>query len=278
MPMLTPDPARERPRSREEVCRAGSLPQRLAGFRRLYRWLNLSLVHQGLWPLLLVLAAAPAVSVAATPLPWYLARLAGPALAALLATVYLAQRPGDPNLARSTAIDPDQVWSAADSPRPVQAATASPGPVRAAATDPGARLAVARLQVGQALAGIAIALAVARLVVGPTDSVAKLLAFGVADVLAFQLVHFGVVARSWPDAEAGAYAAVGLFAASWGLRELFLAAAGGVPADLPLAFVGGAVVGLAIGVLSWLLRRWPGGFWPAAAAHFTLVYLVAGFA
>jgi hypothetical protein len=101
--------------------------------------------------------------------------------------------------------------------------------------------------------------------------------FGVADVLAFQLIHFGVVARSWPGEEAGAYAAVGLFAASWGLREVFLAAAG-APADLTLAFLGGAVVGLAVGGLSWLLRHWPGGFWPAAAAHLILVYLVAGFA
>lgn len=246
--MLTPDPARERPRSKDEVRRASLLPARLAGFRRLYRWLNLTLIHQGLWPLLLVMAGAPAVPLAATLISWYLARLAGPALAALLAAVYLAQKPSGARVARPS---PD---------------------------DSGRRLAVARLQAGQALAGIALTLAVARLLVGPTESVAKLLTFGVADVLAFQLVHFGVVARSWPDAEAAAYAAVGLFACSWGLRELFLAAAGGIPVDLPLAFGGGAAVGLAVGALSWLLRRWPGGFWPAASAHFIVVYLVAGFA
>ena len=275
MPMLTPDPSRERPRSREDVRRAGLLPQRLAGFRRLYRWLNLTLVHQGLWPLLLVLVAAPAVPVVETPLPWYLARLAGPALAALLAAFYLVQKPAAP--ATASAPDGPDTRFPGDTPR-VGSAPGTPDPGMPSTSDARApRLAAARIQVGPALVGIAIVLAVARLVVGPTDSVAKLLAFGVADVLAFQLVHFGVVARSWPDPEVGANAAVGLFAASWGLRELFLAAAGSVPADLSLAFVGGAVVGLTIGSLSWLLRRWPGGFWPAAAAHFTLVYLVAGF-
>jgi len=246
--MLTPDPARERPRPPAEVRRADLLPPRLAGFRRLYRWLNLTLVHQGLWPLLLVLTAAPATPPAATPLHWYPARIAGPALAALLAAVYLLQKP-----ATSAPSPPDRI-------------------------DPSGRLASLRLQAGQALAGITLTLVIARLLVGPPEPVAKLLAFGVADVLAFQLIHFGVVARSWPDPASGAAAAVGLFACSWGLRDLVLAAAGGAPADLALAFVGGAVVGLAVGLLSWLLRRWPGGFWPAAAAHFTLVYLVAGFA
>lgn len=242
--MLNLDPERERPRSAAEVRRAGGLPARLAGFRRLYRWLNLTLVHQGLWPLLVVLVGAPVFPLAATPLPWYVVRLGAPLLAALLAAVYLWQKP-----------------------------ETSP----AAGDRSGGRLAGVRFQVGLALAGTAIALTVVRLVAGPPEPVAKLLLFGTADVLAFQLIHFGVVARSWPDPEAAAIAAVGLFAASWGLREVFLAAAGGAPADLPLAFLGGALVGLAVALLSWLLRRWPGGFWPAATAQFVLVYLVAGF-
>src|SRR5918999_6256863 len=70
-----------------------ALSERLTTFKRLYRWLNLTLVHQAVWPLLVILAEAPAASVAGTPLPWYLARLAAPAAAALLAVVYLRQPP-----------------------------------------------------------------------------------------------------------------------------------------------------------------------------------------
>ena len=65
----------------------------LSAFRRAYRWLNLTLVQHGVWPLLVVVFGAPAVPVALTPLPWYWARLAAPVLATLLALAYLAQRP-----------------------------------------------------------------------------------------------------------------------------------------------------------------------------------------
>lgn len=246
--MLTPDPARERPRPPAEVRRAGLLPPRLAGFRRLYRWLNLTLVHQGLWPLILVLGTTvPALSVAALPLPWFAARLAGPLLATLLALVYLIQKPAPPATAEAL-ID--------------------------AGGFPVDRL---RQQVGLLLPGLALTLVMVRLVVGPVEPAARIIGFGVADVLAFQLIHFGVVARSWPDTESGVIAAVGLFAGSWGLRELFLAAVGSAAANLPLAFGGGAVVGLLVGLLSLLLRSWPGGFWPAAAMHLMVIFLIFGF-
>ena len=77
----------------------------LSAFRRAYRWLNLTLVQHGVWPLLVVVFGAPAVPVALTPLPWYWARLAAPVLATLLALAYLAQRPeGLPSdMARRTA-------------------------------------------------------------------------------------------------------------------------------------------------------------------------------
>src|SRR5919106_4797817 len=65
----------------------------LSAFRRAYRWLNLTLVQHGIWPLLVVVFGAPAVPVALTPLPWYWARLGAPVLATLLALAYLAQRP-----------------------------------------------------------------------------------------------------------------------------------------------------------------------------------------
>lgn len=230
--------------TRADKTRFAGLP--LSSFRRAYRWLNLTLIHQGLWPLLLILFSAPAGPVGATPQPWYWARLAGPALAAIIAAVYLRRRP--------------------------VSGAAPPG----AESSTGGE-AMLRRQAALLLPGIAILLGLARLLVGPAEPVAKTLLFGVADVFAFQLIHFGVVARSWGGGETGQGAAVGLFAASWGLRDAFLALAGAGAPDWGLAFLISGGVGLAVGALSSVLRRWPGGFWPAFAAHYSLVYLVAGF-
>src|ERR671916_978811 len=96
--MLNRDPERESPRqpqSRRARAMADSslANEGLSAFRRAYRWLNLTLVQHGVWPLLVVVFGAPAVPIALTPLPWYLARLGAPLLATLLALAYLAQRP-----------------------------------------------------------------------------------------------------------------------------------------------------------------------------------------
>jgi hypothetical protein len=63
-----------------------ALGERLVSFKRFYRWLNLTLVQQALWPLLVLLTSARGDSPEGTPMPWYLARLGAPALAAALAT------------------------------------------------------------------------------------------------------------------------------------------------------------------------------------------------
>src|SRR5918994_845029 len=96
--MLNRDPEREGvpwlQRSRARAMADASLANEgLSAFRRAYRWLNLTLVQHGTWPLLVVVFGAPAVPVALTPLPWYWVRLAAPVLATLLALAYLAQRP-----------------------------------------------------------------------------------------------------------------------------------------------------------------------------------------
>src|SRR4051794_11932009 len=73
------------------------LSPRLDRFRRLYRWLNLTLLHQAVYPLLIVLASAPAAKPGGILMPWYLAKIGCPALAALLAFLYLRQPvPGAP--------------------------------------------------------------------------------------------------------------------------------------------------------------------------------------
>jgi hypothetical protein len=70
---------------------------------------------------------------------------------------------------------------------------------------------------------------------------------------------------------------IALFGLSWGLRDLFLAAASPVGESLVLSFAGGGALGLVFGAVSFGLRRWPGGYLSATALQFLSVYLVLGF-
>src|SRR5918993_4175018 len=96
--MLNRDPERESPRQLRPIraramADASLANEGLFAFRRTYRWLNLTLVQHGVWPLSVVVFGASAVPVALTPLPWYWVRLGAPVLAMLFALAYLAQRP-----------------------------------------------------------------------------------------------------------------------------------------------------------------------------------------
>lgn len=246
--MLNRDPEREASRpSRQSRFGSATEPslqgEGLARFRRAYRWLNLTLIHQGIWPLLVVVFGAPVTSIGLTPFPWYWARVAAPALAALLALAYLRQQPGP-------------------APEKQDARNASAFPT-------------ARQQAALLIVGVTILVALLRLVQGPLVPVGKLELFGVADVAAYQAINFGVAARGLSGG--ATLLPVALFALSWGAHDLALAGASGGGTDLLLAFAVGALFGLAIGVTSWALRRWPGGFLPASAFHVLVVYLVLGY-
>jgi hypothetical protein len=250
--MLNRDPLRESPRPpstvREREASHLLANEGLSAFRRAYRWLNLTLVQHGIWPLVVVVWSAPAVPVPATPPPWYLVRLAGPALAALLALAYLAQRP--------QGLPSDAAQRGAS-----------------AKTERDRRL---REQFTILVVGVTVAVGLLRLFEGPLVPVLKLEAFGLAQVAAYQAITFG---------EAGRMAAPGvgmalpilLFGVSWGLQEVFLAAASPGAESLVLSFAGGGFLGLVFGALSFGLRRWPGGFLTASALQLLLVYLVLGF-
>jgi hypothetical protein len=238
------------------------LGERLATFKRVYRWLNLTLVHQAIWPLLLLLTSAPAVDPEQTPMPWYLARVGAPATAALLAFAYLRQRPVT-ETDRRTAGQTDGRPSV--SPRP---------PADRERGDRGALAQQARF----VLLGLPVMVAAVRLVEGPAEPAAKLMLFGLADVAAYHLIHFGVVVRSYSDPVQGMWAATLLFGLSWGIHDALLTALGPSEASPGLALLGGFVIGLAIALLSRALRRWPGGALPAAATHWLLIYLIFGFA
>ena len=124
--------------------------------------------------------------------------------------------------------------------------------------------------------GVTTAVAILRVLQGPFIPVLKLEAIGLADTAAYQAINFGVAGRSVSGGAAEALP-IALFGLSWGLRDLFLAAASPTAESLTLSFAGGGVVGLAIGAVSYGLRRWPGGYLTATAMQFLIVYLVLGF-
>ncbi len=251
--MLNRDPERESPRqpqSRRARAMADSslANEGLSAFRRAYRWLNLTLVQHGVWPLMVVVFGAAAVPVALTPLPWYWVRLAAPVLATLLALAYLAQRP--------EGLTSDLALRTAD-----------------ATSERDRRL---REQATILIIGVTTAVAILRMLQGPFVPVLKLEAFGLADTAAYQAINFGLEGRS-VSADMGKALPIALFGLSWGLRDLFLAAASPLAESLVLSFAGGGAVGLALGAVSFGLRRWPGGYLAATALQFLIVYLVLGF-
>lgn len=250
--MLNRDPQREAPRPaspvRGDVASNALANEGLSAFRRGYRWLNLTLVQHGIWPLLVVVWGAPAGPVPATPTPWYWVRLAAPALAAVLALAYLAQRP------EGLESDAAQRGAEARSERDR----------------------CLREQAVILVVGVTTAVALLRLFGGPFVPVLKLEAFGLAQVAAYQAINFGVVGRSAAPG-LGQSLPIVLFGLSWGLQELFGAAASSGAESLVLAFAGGGALGVVFGALSFGLRRWPGGYLAASALQFLLVYLVLGF-
>jgi hypothetical protein len=240
-------------RGKDRVAAPVALGERLVSFKRFYRWLNLTLVQQAFWPLLVLLTAARGDSPEGTPMPWYLARLGAPAVAAALAFVYLRQAlPGQDRQA-----DLKEVLA------PEGRAFAGGGLVAAQA-----RLLVL---------GLPVMLAVARLIATPSDATVKLLLFGAAQVVAFHVIHFGVVARSYSAPDQGRAAGVILFGLSWAMSTALLTGVGSGDGSMALAFAGGLLLGWVVGGACLAIREGLGGFWPAAALQWFVVYLIFGF-
>jgi hypothetical protein len=248
---MTESDSRSKPARHAAVTTAGGqliLSPKLANFRRLYRWLNLTLLQQAVYPLLMLLTTAPPGKPGEIPMPWYLVKLGAPAAAALIAWLYLRQT--------------------------------VPGALRSSGFGATHNLARPRLagQLRLLAVGLAIMLTAARLAALHDASAIKLILFGLADAAAFQLINFGVVRRSYQEDAGGLSHAVILFAASWGLRDLMLAAVGSTDASPPLAFIAGCVLGALVALISRRLYRWPGGLLTPALVQFIVVTLIAGFA
>ena len=218
---------------------------RLATFRRVYRWLNLTLVQQATWPLLLLLTSAPGGTPQEIPMPWYLARLGAPLAAALLALFYVKERP------LRIHQDGEPLGELVRSPLATQARFL--------------------------LVGLPVMVLVARLIAGPIGPVTKLALFGLADVAAYHLINFGILARSFPQRDRGLAAAVLFFGLSWGLQTALLVAFGPESASPILAFFAGTAAGIAVALCCRAIWRWPGGLLTAPAMQWLVIYLIFGF-
>jgi hypothetical protein len=244
---------RSRPETIKIVAGQVVLSDRLATFRRLYRWFNLTILQQGVWPMLLLIATAPAVAIAETPGGWYLARLAAPLLAAMLAWLYLRQ-----TLLESSLQGEAPTYSLLTNVEPL----------------PESRLAKqARIW----LLGLPVMVAAARLLAGPAEPAFKPILFGAVQVAAFHLINFGVVPRSYRDPARGMAIGTLLFAISWAIHDALQVAAQPEAGAWSWALASGFVVGAGVALVCRFIRRWPGGALTAAAAHWFLIYLVFGF-
>ncbi|CAN5835183.1 hypothetical protein BH24CHL4_BH24CHL4_21080 [soil metagenome] len=222
---------------------------RLAWLKRFTRWFNLTVLQQAVWPLMIVLFSAPQVDIEESPFGWYLTRVAGPLIAATLAALYCSRY-----LRR--------FWRGS--------------PAAYQDDDRSAHTSMLATQLRYALLGLPVAVALMRLLVGPADEALKIISFGMINVAAFHLIHFGVVPMFYADRTHGQQVGAVLFGVSWALHDGLLVALSNDGSWL-LAMGAGLFLGWVVAAVSLLIRRWPGGSLTAAAAHFLVVYLVFGF-
>jgi hypothetical protein len=234
------------------------LIDRMGAMRAWLRPFNLIVVQQGLWPLLVLIGEGPRVTEpAGLPWDWWGVRVAAPAIAVVLAWVYIRQGADGVDTQRVPAVPTGGSLSGTENEPP--------------------RSPSLRRQAQFALIGLPIMVAAVRLIDGPVGYATKIAAFGAVDALAFQLTSFGVAYRLFPDERRGTMAAVGFFTVSWAIRDLILAIVGDSLGSIFFTIVGGLLAGALIALASLAIRRWPGGFWPAWGAQWLVISLIIGF-
>ena len=215
--------------------------------RRIYRWFNLTVIQHAIWPLAIAVFDAPQVDVQDTPWNWFAVRLAGPALAALVALLYIRR-------ARMAGIE----------------TTSLP-----AMSVPEAAGGLAQ-QARYVLLGLPFMVLAARLFAEPVEEIGKIALFGLAQVAAYHLINFWIVPLSFPTGSRGLDIGTVLFGISWGLGDLLRVGATS-DGSLLLAFLAGTTAGLLVAMACRLIRRWPGGTLTAAAAQWLVISLILGF-
>jgi len=225
----------------------------LGGLKRYLRWFNLTMLQQALWPLLIAVASAPQVDLERTPTGWFLLRLAGPLLAVVVALLYLRQRSlaytatsffqesvipseAEGSLVHHPQSDTQDVppeKGERDSSTPLRSGRndENAGPARndvrallsALVTPPASfRFPAIATQLRYALFALPVVIMFLRLLAGPVDEVAQIIVFGLVNVAAYHLVHFGVVPRSFEYDRQGLLAGAILFGLSWGFHNALM--------------------------------------------------------
>ena len=239
-----------RPRGLDAAIeRHGSL--RAFILRTLYSWLTLTILFTFTWPLLVVYADAPSVIAEDTPGGWFQIRL----LFALLTCIAAA-------------------WLWWVSPAPVDAGR----PERALALLKRGKI---WPQVIVFLAGLALLLS-AVLILGDPAKGLKVASFGLVEALAVQILltgyMFGMFAMVLEDSRAY-LATLGLFALTFAIRGgLASSTQDDLGQDLFIvAVAAGAVVGLAVGGVSLLLRARSDSLLPGVLLYWLLFYILLAF-
>ena len=129
--------------------------------RRFNRWLSLTLIHQAIWPALVLATGAVMQRPGVSSIPDVLGMMAGPIIASLVAFNQIRDR-------------------LADFPAP---------PVRSFVAD----------QVRLLLLGLPVMVLIGRLITGDLDSTIKIAAVGLVNVAAYHLIHFGVARSLFPS-------------------------------------------------------------------------------
>jgi hypothetical protein len=214
-------------------------PPRVAGprdlLRRFNRWLSLTLIHQAVWPAIVLVTGAVMQRPGFSPIGDVLGMMAGPIIASLIAWNQMRDRLGQ-------------------FPAP---------PVRSFVAD----------QVRLALLALPVAVLIGRLLTEDADATLKIAAVGLVNVVAYHLIHFGVVPLLLPSR----YAITALFGLSWAIHQVADALARDTGGAFALHALGGFTVGALVAIVAQLLHRWPGGRLTAPAAQWLVITLIFGF-
>jgi hypothetical protein len=129
--------------------------------RRLNRWLSLTLIHQAIWPAIVLATGAVMQRPGVSSIGDVLGMMAGPIIASLVAYNQIRGR-------------------LAEFPAP---------PVRSFVAD----------QVRLLLLGLPVMVLIGRLITGDLDSTIKIAAVGLVNVVAYHLIHLGVARSLFPS-------------------------------------------------------------------------------
>lgn len=129
--------------------------------RRFVRWLNLTLIHQAIWPAIVLVTGSVMQRPGSSPVSEVIGMMSGPVVASLVALAFIRT-------------------NIADFPAP---------PVKSVVAE----------QAQLVLIGLPIMVLIGRLVAGDADVTAKITAVGLVNVAAYHLIHFGVVRALFPS-------------------------------------------------------------------------------